>query len=124
MRISHIAFCLRIVINMKYQSDKPLADGKTWTAILEPALCQDPAAIECLARLLFTIKKAIDSGAEGVIQASEMLSQSIEFIYPYTDAHQAALKLYMLSLEGDLRPGDEPLNLIGAAIERGRSRTH
>lgn len=109
---------------MNYQSDKPLADDDTWVAILEPALCQDPAAVECLAHLLFTIKKAIDSGAEGVRQASQMLSQGIERIYPYTEAHKAALKLYVLSLEGELRPGDEPLNLIGAAIERGRSRTH
>jgi hypothetical protein len=113
-----------MVINMKYPSDNLLADDNTWAAILEPALCQDTAAIECLARLLLTIKKAIDSGAEGVSQASRTLSQGIECIYPYTAAHKAALELYVLSLEGDLRPEDEPLNLINAAIERGRDRTH
>ena len=96
-----------------------LADDTTWTAIIEPALCQDPAGVECLARLLFTIKKAIDSGAEGVIQASQTLAHGIELIYPYTDAHRAALALYVLSLEGNLKPLDEPLNLINAAIERG-----
>jgi hypothetical protein len=111
-------------MNMKYQSDDLLADDATWTAILEPDLCQDPAAIECLARLLFTIKKAIDSGGEGVIQASQTLSQGIEFIYPYTNAHKAALELYLLSLQGDLRPEDEPLQLINAAIARGKAQTH
>jgi hypothetical protein len=109
---------------MKYSSDNLLADDDTWTAILEPALCQDPAAIECLARLFHTIKKAIDSGAEGVIQASRTLSQGIEFVYPYTDAHKAALELYVLSLEGALRPADEPLRLITAAIERGKTQAH
>ncbi len=109
---------------MKYSRDNLLADDDTWTAILEPALCQDPAAIECLARLLLTIKKAIDSGAEGVIQASRTLSQGIEVMYPYTDAHKAARELYVLSLEGELRPADEPLRLITAAIERGKSQTH
>jgi hypothetical protein len=104
---------------MERASDNLLADDNTWAAILEPALCQDPAAVECLAHLLFTIKKAIDSGAEGVIQASQTLSHGIELIYPYTNAHKAALELYVLSLEGDLRPGDEPLQLINAAIERG-----
>ena len=124
MRISHIAFRLCIVMNMKCSNDDLLADDHTWTAILEPALCQDPAAIECLARLLFTIKKAIDSGAEGVVQASQTLSHGIELLYPYTDAHKAALELYVLSLEGELRPEDEPLNLINAAIERGKAQTH
>ena len=109
---------------MERASDNLLADDNTWSAILEPALCQDPAAIECLARLFVTIKKAIDSGAEGVIQASQTLSQGIEYMYSYTNAHKVALELYVLSLEGDLRPEDEPLNLITAAIERGQSRTH
>lgn len=110
--------------DMKYQSENLLADDTTWIAILEPALCQDPAAVECLARLLFTIKKAIDSGAEGVRQASQMLSHGIELIYPHTNAHKAALELYMLSLEGNLKPQDEPLNLINAAIKRSRSAAH
>lgn len=109
---------------MKYQSENLLADDTTWAAIIEPALCQDPAAVECLARLLFTIKKAIDSGADGVRQASQTLSHGIELIYPYTNAHKAALELYMLSLEGNLKPQDEPINLINTALERGRRRAH
>jgi hypothetical protein len=47
---------------MKRQSEKSLADHETWTAILEPVLCQDEAAVELLARLLFTIKKEIEAG--------------------------------------------------------------
>lgn len=109
---------------MERASENLLADETMWIAILEPALCRDPAAVECLARLLFTIKKAIDSGAEGVIQASQTLSHGIGLIYPYTNAHKAALELYVLSLEGNLKPHDEPLNLINAAIERGRSQEH
>jgi hypothetical protein len=103
--------------------ERCLAEKEDWAAVLEPALCQDTAAVECLARLLFTIKKAIDSGPEGAMQASKALLEGIEFIYLYTDAHKAALKLYVLSLEGKLRPQDEPLNLINAALERGESPT-
>lgn len=119
-------YCVSVCVisNMKHSSENLLTDDTTWTAILEPALCQDPAAVECLARLLLTIKKAIDSGAEGVIQASQTLSHGIELIYPYTRAHKAALELYVLSLEGELRPEDEPLQLVNAAIERGKARTH
>jgi hypothetical protein len=97
-----------------------LADDETWAVILEPALWKDSTAVEALARLLFRLKKAIDDGPEGAMQASETLQHGIEAMYLHTKAHQAALKLYILSLEGDLKPEDEPLNLINAAIERGR----
>ncbi|HEV2862050.1 MAG TPA: hypothetical protein VGX48_13660 [Pyrinomonadaceae bacterium] len=101
-----------------------LADEESWAAILEPALRQDAAAIECLARLLFRIKRAIDSGPEGAMQASRALLDSIELLYLYTDTHKAAVKLYVLSLEGTLKPPDEPLNLISAALERGANPPH
>jgi hypothetical protein len=97
----------------------PLADSQTWINILEPELCKDSAAVECLARLLFIIRKEINSGPEGVLRASKILSNGINVIYLYTNAHKVALRLYVLSLEGELKPQDEPLNLISAAIERG-----
>ncbi len=97
-----------------------LVDEEDWIAILEPTLCQDAAAVECLARLLFKIKRAIDSRPEGTMQASRSLLDGIELLYLYTNAHKAAVKLYVLSLEGNLKPQDEPLNLINAALERGK----
>jgi hypothetical protein len=108
---------------MEHQPVATLAD-EDWVAILEPTLCQDAAAIECLARLLLRIKRAIDSGPEGAMRASRALLDSIELLYLYTIAHKAAIKLYVLSLEGNLKPQDEPLNLINAALERGKSQLH
>jgi hypothetical protein len=96
-----------------------VVDHEDWTAILEPALCQDSAAVECLARLLFRIKTAIEAGPDGVAQASRALLIGIEAAYLYTDAHKAAQKLYLLSLTGRLKPQDEPLQLINEAIRRG-----
>ena len=60
---------------------------------------------------------------EGVMRASKILSNGIEVLYLYTNTHKAALRLYVLSLEGELKPKDEPVNLINAAIERGRRRS-
>ena len=57
------------------------------------------------------------------MQASRTLLDGIELLYLYTNAHKAAVKLYVLSLEGNLKPQDEPLNLINAAFERGKSQT-
>lgn len=108
---------------MKHQNDS-FIDNETWTAILEPELCKDSAAVECLARLLFVIRKEINSGSEGVRRASEILSKGIEVLYLYTNAHKVALELYVLSLGGDLKPEDEPLHLIKAAIGRGKLKAH
>lgn len=99
-----------------------LTDHQTWLNILEPELCKDAAAVECLARLLFSIKKEINSGPDGVIRVNKILSDGIEAMYLYTNAHKAALRLFVLSLEGTLKPQDEPLNLINAAIERGETK--
>jgi hypothetical protein len=109
-------------IGATYNENELLADQETWTAILEPALCEDSAAVECLARLLFVLKKSIDSGQGGAARASKTLLSGIEQMYLYTDAHRAALKLYLLSLEGTLTPQEEPLHLINAAIERAIGR--
>jgi hypothetical protein len=99
-----------------------LADNQTWVNILEPELCKDPAAVESLARLLFVIRREINSGPEGVLRASEVLSDGLSVMYLYTSAHKAALELYLLSLGGELKPRDEPLNLLNAAVERSRGK--
>lgn len=103
---------------------KPLVDEETWRAVIESALCEDAAAVEVLARLLFIVKRAIEIGPEGVTRASATLAVGIEFIYLYTGAHRATRELYLLSLEGVLKPQDEPLNLINAALERSKGQTH
>ncbi|HYP54363.1 MAG TPA: hypothetical protein VEQ42_12520 [Pyrinomonadaceae bacterium] len=92
-----------------------LVDHDTWVIILEPIL-RDSATVEVLARLLFTLKKAIDSGPEGVRRASDTLTAGIELAYLHTDAHKVAFRLYVLSLSGRLKPQDEPLKIINQAI--------
>jgi hypothetical protein len=93
-----------------------LIDERTWQAI------SDPKTAEYIARALFVIREAIDSGPEGVGEASELILADIESAYLHTDAHRAAVRLYLLSLTGRLKPEDEPLRLINDAIERGRAQ--
>ncbi|HWS90627.1 MAG TPA: hypothetical protein VN282_26905 [Pyrinomonadaceae bacterium] len=93
-----------------------LIDEQAWQAI------DDPRTAEYIARVLFTLKEAIDSGPDGAREASEAILANIEAAYLHTDAHRAAVKLYLLSLTGQLKPEDEPLQLINGAIKRGASR--
>lgn len=91
-----------------------LIDEDTWRAI------NDPATADFIARRLFVLKGAIDGGAEGAKEASEVILANIEAAYLHTEAHRAAVRLYLLYLTGQLKPEDEPVRLIGGAIERGR----
>lgn len=93
-----------------------LIDEQTWQII------NDPRTAEYIARTLFVLKEGIDSGGAGAREASAVVLANIEAAYLHTDAHRAALKLYLLSLTGHLKPEDEPLPLINGAIERGESR--
>jgi hypothetical protein len=82
----------------------------------------DEHAPHLLGRLFVTFRQAIDSGLHGINQTGQALDDSIELIYPHSPAHQAALNLYRLSLEGQLKVEDEPLELINRAIQRTTSR--
>lgn len=93
-----------------------IIDERTWQAI------HNSKTADALALSLFIIKEAIDSGPDEVREASNALLANIEAVYLHTDAHKAALKLYLLSLTGQLKPQDEPLQLINEAIERGMAQ--
>jgi hypothetical protein len=97
-----------------------LADDGDWLIFLNPTLCKATAA-ESLTHLLFRIKQAVESGPDGAQRASVALLVGIRSLYLHTAAHEAAVELYLLSLTGDLTPQDEPLQLLKAAIERGKA---
>lgn len=89
---------------------------------IEAILSGGPHAPDVLARLLITFKRAIDGGLHGIEYTSCALSTAVELLYLRSPAYEAALTLYLLSQQGDLKFEDEPINLINAAIERTMTR--
>lgn len=89
-----------------------LIDEHVWSAI------DNPAAAESIARRLFVLKEIVDGEPGGAKEASEIIQANIEAAYLHTESHKAALRLYLLSLTGWLKPQDEPLQLINEAIKR------
>ncbi|HYP52439.1 MAG TPA: hypothetical protein VEQ42_02805 [Pyrinomonadaceae bacterium] len=77
---------------------------------------------DALAGLLVEFRDALDAGLKGIARAREALGVGIELAYLRTRAHEAARRLYVLSQEGQLRVEDEPVRLIGAAIERSTAQ--
>lgn len=99
-----------------------LADQETWEIILDPAFCNDPGAADCLAHLLSILKKAIASGPEGSMRVINTLQDGIRMVWPYTEEHKLARELYEIYLSGDLKPWDEPRQLLEGALERFKSK--
>src|SRR5712691_9969159 len=99
-----------------------LADQETWEIILDPAFCNDPGAADCLAHLLFILKKAIASGPEGSMRVINTIQDGIRMVWPYTEEHKLARELYEIYLSGDLKPWDEPRELLEGALERFKTK--
>ena len=83
----------------------------------------DEYSAEALAHLFIILRQAIAGGLEGINRTSETLAAAVELTFTHSRAHAAALRLYMLAQEGRLKVEDEPVRLIGAAIERSTGVT-
>jgi hypothetical protein len=99
-----------------------LADQETWEIILDPVFCNDPGAADCLAHLLFILKKAIASGPEGCMRVINTLEDGIRRVWPYTEEHKLAYELYEIYLSGNLKPWDEPRQLLEGALDRFKAK--
>ena len=99
-----------------------LADQETWEIILDPAFCNEAGAADCLAHLLFVLKKVIASGPEGSMRVMNTLQDGIRMVWPYTKEHKLAQELYEIYLSGDLKPWDEPRQLLEDALERFKTK--
>ena len=78
----------------------------------------DAHSAEALAHLFIILREAISGGLEGINKARDTLVAAIELTFGHSRAHSAALNLYVLSVEGQLKVEDEPVRLIDAAIKR------
>jgi len=102
---------------------KLLADAETWETILRPGLSNDPGAADCLAHLLFVLKNAIASGPEERLRVIETLEDGIRMVWTYTEEHRLSRELYEIYLSGDLKPWDEPRQLLEGAMERFKAKS-
>ncbi|HKP71797.1 MAG TPA: hypothetical protein VJT82_02600 [Pyrinomonadaceae bacterium] len=93
-------------------------DRETLANSINYILANDADAPDALARFCVELRQAVESGLDGINRARNTLAAAVEHVYLHTQAHDAALKLYRLSHEGRLKVEDEPVRLIGAAIER------
>jgi hypothetical protein len=82
----------------------------------------DEYSAEALAQLFIALREAVAGGLEGIRRTRETLAAGVELTFAHSRAHAAALRLYLLAQEGQLKVEDEPGCLINAAIERSTAR--
>jgi hypothetical protein len=51
------------------------------------------------------------------------LQDGIRMVWPYTEEHKLARELYETYLSGDLKPWDEPRQLLEGALERFKTKS-
>jgi len=89
---------------------------------IDLVLNADEQAPHFLGQLFTSFRQAIDSGLHGINETRKALAEAIDLIYLHSPEHDAAINLYRLHLEGELKPDDEPLEMINAAIDRTTTR--
>lgn len=101
-----------------------LIDRETLAINIGYILNNDPHAPDILAGLFVELGQAIEGGLQGINQARNTLTTAIEVAYLHSSSHVAALSLYRLYQEGQLKVEDEPVRLINSAIERNTTGKH
>jgi hypothetical protein len=80
----------------RYDFDSVAVDRKRWKIWFQDVLEKSTEMAEGLARALFSLLRVIGRGPEGVPETKFLLRGGIEWAYLYTDAHRAALELFLL----------------------------
>ncbi|HLL16046.1 MAG TPA: hypothetical protein VK388_13365 [Pyrinomonadaceae bacterium] len=109
---------MRIANNCPPDEDNLLLDRETLASNIGYILDNDPDAPDILASLFVELRQAIDGGLQEISRARNTLMAAVEIAYLHSDSHLAALRLYRLAQEGQLKVEDEPVRLINSAIER------
>lgn len=78
----------------------------------------DAYSAEASAHLFIILREAVAGGLEGINRTRATLAAGVELTFRHSRAHAAALNLYVLSVEGQLKVEDEPVRLMDAAIKR------
>jgi hypothetical protein len=100
-----------------------LIDEEDWDVILDKPFANEPGAAESFAHLLSSLIEAIENGPQESLRAVNTLKYGIQRIYLHTEEHNLARELYELYLTGNLKPMDEPRQLLKGALKRSKAES-
>ena len=107
---------------MSNESRKRLwPDEDEWLDFFREYLCGRPELAEHVARIWFALFEHHNEGPEGVRNARFIINQALRLTYPFTRSYRLAYRHYLLSLSGQVKPEDEPNNLLKASIARAKA---
>src|SRR5215831_13201450 len=106
----------------RFERKKLLWPHEVWPDVFEDSLRKDPELASALAHLMFNMLEAAAKGEKEIEKLRNTLKDGIEWIYPFTGAHKAAFKAYLLQLERKMAVEDNPETLMNHAISRALTR--
>jgi hypothetical protein len=93
-----------------------MLDAEQWKIVLK-VYAAHPVAALTLAYQLIALKQSLQQGKKGIPDAIAGLDLAIDALYPHTDFHNVAHKLYQRTIEGILKPEqEEKLRKLGVKI--------
>ena len=101
-------------------------DEDEWLDFFREYLCGHPELGEHVGRMWFALIEHLSVNSEtgrpeGVRNARFILNQALRLTYPFTRSYRLAYRHYLLSLTGQVKPEDEPGQLLKASIARMRA---
>lgn len=85
-----------------------MLDPRDWNVILE-VYAREPTSALALAYQFIALKQSLQRGPKGIPDALTGLNQAIESLYPHTDFHKMALRLYYRTIESTITSKQEDL---------------
>lgn len=85
-----------------------MLEAENWKIVFE-TYKGHPIPALLLAHQLMAVKQSLQRGRKGIPEAIEGLDLAIDSLYPHTDFHRLATKLYRRTIEGTITPKQEEL---------------
>jgi len=101
-----------------FDRKKLLWPHQVWPDVFEDVVKDNPEFAEALAHLRFNMLEPVIKRPGDIEKLCNTLKDGIEWVYPYTGAHKAAFKAYLLKLERMMAIEDNPEHLMNQAIAR------
>jgi len=102
----------------RFDRKKLLWPHEVWPDVFGDAVKDNPEFADALAHLMFNLLEPMVKRPGDIEKVCNTLKECIEWVYPYTRAHKAAFKAYLMKLERMMEVEDNPEDLMNQAIAR------
>jgi len=106
-----------------FDANDTLYPSDMWIEILGETLGTDPNSVHLFAQMMLGVKDEVISGTKGATRGANTVMDLIHELFVYSKTFELARRLWIISLDGQLTPDNDPEVVLEAAIEQGLKET-